>query len=203
MPHPLAQDPVSFATLFTQARSQRAFLNQSIDPSVLEAVYELAKWGPTSMNCCPARFLFVTSDEGREKLAHCAGEGNRDRIRTAPATVVIATDENWYEQLPTLAPHMEGARDRFANNAELAETNGFRNGTLQGAYLMIAARAHGLDLAPMSGFDADKLYQAFFADSPDLAGWKPNWICCMGYGDGEKLHARGPRLAFEDVCRVV
>ena len=202
MSHPLARDPASFATLFIQARSQRAFQDQAIDPAVLESVYDLAKWGPTSMNCCPARFVFVTSDEARDRLAECAMEGNRERIRSAPATVIIATDSNWYEQLPVLAPHMQGARDRFAGNPELAETNGFRNGTLQGAYLMIAARAHGLDLAPMSGFDAGKVNQAFFAEGTEMESWQANWICCMGYGDHEKLHPRAPRMAFEEACRV-
>ena len=203
MTHPLAHDPVSFAELFSEARSQRAFLDKAVDPSVIESLYDLAKWGPTSMNCSPARFLFVSSEKAKAILADCAMGANQERVKAAPFTAVIATDMQWFDQLPKLFPHNASARDNFASKPEVAEVNGFRNGTLQGAYLMIAARAHGLDCAPMSGFDAEKLHATFFQHDPERQNWKPNWICPMGYGDKSKLHPRGPRLSFEEACLVV
>ena len=192
----------SHAQLFTDARSQRAFTDKPLAAGLIEKIYELAKYGPTSMNCCPARFVFVSSADQKQRLAQCAGEGNRERILTAPITAIIAIDDNYYEQLPLLAPHMQGARDRFANNPQMAATNGFRNGTLQGAYLMLAARSLGLDCAPMSGFDADAVNQAFFVEG-ELSSWKVNWICPMGYGDHSKLHERAVRLDFDIACRVI
>lgn len=190
---------VSLGDLFTNARSQRKFLDKPLPPGILEDLYDLMKWGPTSMNCSPARFVFVTSAEAKTKLAGCASEGNRERILVAPATVIIATDQNFYEHMTKLFPHNPKAEGMFRDNLELASSTAFRNGTLQGAYLMLAARSLGLDCAPMSGFDQESVNASFFAQD----NWKSNFICCLGYGDKSALHPRSPRLEFDEACVVV
>lgn len=190
---------VSLETLFTNARTQRAFLDKPLPPGLLSELYELCKWGPTALNSCPARFIFVTSRESRDRLAQCASEGNRERIVTAPATVIIAQDEKFYEQLPLLAPHAAGAAERFAANPQMAAESALRNSTLQGAYLMLAARGLGLDCAPMLGFDKTAVNQAFLSSTH----WTANFICCLGYGDYEKLNPRAARLSFAEACREV
>lgn len=190
---------VSMEKLFSEARSQRKFLDKPIPASTLEQLYEHVKWGPTSMNCSPARFAFVTTNEAKTKLAGCAAEGNRERILVAPATVIIANDQKFYDQMTKLVPHNPKAGDRFRDNPELAASTAFRNGTLQGAYLILAARSLGLDCAPMSGFDAEAVDTSFFAQDD----WKSNFICCLGYGDKTALHPRAPRLEFEEACVVL
>lgn len=192
-------EQVSLDDLFTLARSQRKFLDKPLDPGTLETLYDLLKWGPTSMNCSPARFAFVTSAEAKAKLAGCASEGNRERILVAPATVIIATDQRFYEQMETLVPHNPKAAERFRENPELASSTAARNGTLQGAYLILAARSLGVDCAPMSGFDVEAVNNSFFAQDD----WKANFICCLGYGDKTALHPRAPRLEFDEACVVL
>ncbi len=191
--------PLTLERLFDEARTQRRYFDRPLPEGTLEALYEHLKWGPTSGNYCPARFTFVQSKQAREQLADCASEGNRERIRTAPATVIIATDEKFYEHLGLLVPHRPNAADDFRNKPELAATTALRNGTLQGAYLMLAARGLGLDCTPMSGFKAEEVNARFFADS----SWRVNFICCLGYGDPQALHPRAPRLSFNQACQVL
>lgn len=190
---------VSLEKLFTAARSQRKFRDTPLPEGTLQNLYDLLKWGPTSMNCSPARFAFVTSTEAKTKLAGCASEGNRARILAAPATVIIANDQSFFEQMGKLVPHNAQAGDRFRDNDKLASTTAFRNGTLQGAYLILAARSLGLDCAPMSGFDAEAVDASFFAQD----NWKSNFLCCLGYGDASALHDRAPRLDFDEACTVL
>lgn len=190
---------VSLETIFLEARTQRSFLDKDLPDGTLKELYDLLKWGPTSANSCPARFLFATTADAKERLAACADEGNQPRIRTAPATAVIAYDERFYEQFPKLAPEKPKLPDIMANKPELAQATAFRNGTLQGGYFIIAARCLGLDCAPMSGFDNEAVDRSFFADT----SWKSNFICCIGYGDPEALHPRAARLDFDEACQVI
>jgi nitroreductase len=156
------------------------------------------KWGPTSANACPARLVFVTSDAAKQKLKDCLDEGNVEKSMTAPVVAIIGMDMLFYEKLPILFPHTD-ARSWFEGKAEKIHETAFRNSSLQGAYLMLAARSLGLDCGPMSGFDNAKLEAAFFPEG----NIKANFICALGYGDSDKLYPRGPRLSFDEVCRVV
>jgi nitroreductase len=183
--------------LFVEARTHNAFSPEHIPETTLRRLYDLMKWGPTSMNCQPARLLFVSSPEGKARLAPALSPGNLDKTLAAPATVIIATDNRFYEHLPAMFPSYD-ARPMFEGNAELAASTAFRNGTLQGAYLIIAARALGLDCGPMSGFDAGKVNAAFFPDGRHQA----NFLCNLGIGDPAGLHPRGPRLTFDEACRI-
>jgi len=189
---------VSFATLFTDARSHSFWLDKSVSNELLQQVYDLAKWGATSANCSPARIVFVKSVAEKEKLVACMDLGNHEKTKTAPVVAIIGMDMEFYEKLPQLFPHAD-ARSWFAGNQPVIDSTAFRNSTLQGAYLMLAARALGLDCGPMSGFNADKINAAFFAGS----SVKANFVCCLGYGDASKLFPRSPRLAFEEACRIV
>ena len=161
--------------LFVHARTHNGFTSEPVPEATLRRLYDLMKWGPTSMNCQPARLVFVTTPEGKAKLAPALSPGNLDKTLAAPATVIIATDSRFYEHLPTMFPAYD-ARPMFEANAELAASTAFRNGTLQGAYLIVAARALGLDCGPMSGFDAGKLNAAFFPDGRCQA----NFLCNLG-----------------------
>lgn len=182
--------------IFRTARSQNKWLDKPVSEVTLRAVYDLMRWGPTSANCSPARIVFVNSDEGREKLAGCVSAGNAEKVRTAPVTAIIGYDTKFYDRIPELMPHNPSARDWFANNEALATETATRNSSLQGAYLMIAARALGLDCGPMSGFDPVKVNEAFFPDGQI----KVNFICGLGYGDAAGVFPRSPRLAFADAC---
>ena len=162
-------------------------------------VYDLAKMGATSANCCPARFVFITSEAGRERLKPHLIPGNVEQTMSAPVTVIVAYDSKFYERVPELFPHKPEARDWFTGSDEAIYENALRNGSLQGAYLMLAARAHGLDCGPMSGFDAGGVNDAFFPDGR----FKANFLCNLGYGVAEALHPRSPRLDFDDACSVV
>ena len=184
--------------LFREARSQNGWKETAVSETLIRAVYDLARMGPTSANCSPARFVFCASQEAKDKLASFASAANAAKIVAAPVTVIIGHDMKFYDKIPELFPHNPGARDWFTSSAALAETTAFRNGTLQGAYLMIAARALGLDCGPMSGFDNAKVDAAFFAGT-DV---KSNFICSIGEGDPSKVFGRLPRLAFEDACRI-
>lgn len=189
---------VSLATLFTAARSHSFWLDRPVSDELLQQIYDLAKWGATSANCSPARIVFVKSSEEKEKLVACMDPGNVHKTKTAPVVAIIGMDLKFYEKLPQLFPHAD-AKAWFVGNQPLIEATAFRNGTLQGAYLMLAARALGLDCGPMSGFNADKVNAAFFANS----SVKANFVCCLGHGDASKLFARSPRLSFDEACRIV
>lgn len=184
--------------IFTKARTHSVWLPESVGDELLHQIYELMKWGATSANCCPARIVFVKSKEAKEKLLAFMAEGNVEKTKTAPVTAIIAHDMEFYEKLPKLFPHAP-ARSWFAGNQPLIESTAFRNGTLQGAYFMIAARSLGLDCGPMSGFDNTKVDAAFFQGTP----WKSNFICNIGYGDSSKLYPRSVRLDFDEACKIL
>ena len=183
--------------LFTEARTHNAWLDKSVSQATLQAVYDLMKWAPTSANCSPMRIVFVQSEQAKAKLIPCMAEGNTEKTLKAPVTALIAMDMAFYEHLPELLPHAD-AKSWFVGNTALIESTAFRNSSLQGAYFMIAARAMGLDCGPMSGFDAEKINTAFFAQT----NYKINFVCNLGYGDASKLFPRGPRLNFEKVCQI-
>lgn len=197
MPNPITD--AALDQLFRTARTQNKWLDKPVSPALLQAVYELMKFGPTSANCSPARIIFVTSTEAKEKLKPFLLPQNVAKVLTAPATAIIGHDMAFYEKIPQLFPHNPGAREWFSGNAALAETTAFRNGTLQGAYLMIAARALGLDCGPMSGFDNAGVDAAFFAGTKI----KSNFICALGHGDPSGVFPRSPRLAFDEACTVL
>jgi 3-hydroxypropanoate dehydrogenase len=193
--------PLSFEALdvlFLSARSHRAWLDHPVSDDVLRKLYDLLKMGPTSTNCCPGRFVFVRSKEAKERLAPALNPANINRTMTAPVTVIVATDTRYHEHLPKLWAHDDAPRLRIVNDAAFGETKAFRNATLQGGYLIIAARALGLDCGPLSGFNNAKVDAAFFSDGC----WKSNFLCNLGYGDEGKLHPRGARLDFDDACII-
>jgi len=184
-------------TLFTNARTHYGWEDKAIPNTLLQEIYNLAKMGPTSANICPARFIFVTSPFEKEKLKTALAPTNIDKTMTAPVTVIIAHDMEFYKHMDFLLPSNPDVRSWFEGNESLIETSAFRNGTLQGAYLMMAARACGLDCGPMSGFDADKVNELFFKGT----SYKANFLCNMGYGN--KTYPRSPRFSFEEVARIV
>ncbi len=188
----------SLEQIFRAARTQNAWTDKPVSATLLQAVYDLMKYGPTSANCSPARIVFVTSEEAKARLKPFLLPGNVAKVMTAPATAIIGHDLKFYDRIPQLFPHNPGAREWFAPNPALAETTAFRNGTLQGAYFMIAARALGLDCGPMSGFDNAGVDREFFAGT-DV---RSNFICAIGYGDPSALFPRSPRLAFDEACRI-
>jgi 3-hydroxypropanoate dehydrogenase len=185
--------------ILRDARSHSHWQDKPVDDALLQQVYDLAKMGPTSANCCPMRLIFVKSKEAKEKLKPTLDAGNVEKSMTAPVVAIIGHDMEFYEQLPKLFPHNQTARSWFAGKPEAIQTTAFRNGSLQGAYLMLAARALGLDCGPMSGFNNAKIDAAFFAGTPV----KSNFICALGYGDASKLFPRSPRLAFNEACKIV
>ncbi|MBP7081957.1 MAG: malonic semialdehyde reductase [Rhodocyclaceae bacterium] len=189
---------VSLAALFTEARTQNGWQKKPVSDSQLRQMYELMKWGPTSANCSPARLIFVRGHEAKERLLTCMIPGNLEKTREAPVVAIIGMDMAFYEKLPALFPHTD-ARSWFVGNQELIEATAFRNSSLQGAYLMLAARALGLDCGPMSGFDPQKLNDSFFAGTTT----KVNFVCGLGYGDPSKVFPRSPRLAFDDTCSIL
>lgn len=191
-------DDRSLDLIFREARTHSVWLDKPVSDAQLRQIYDLMKWGPTSGNSCPARIVFVRSDEAKQRLLSAASQGNQEKIRTAPVTAIIAYDLEFYEKLPQLFPHTD-ARSWFAGNPPLIETTAFRNGTLQGAYLIIAARAIGLDAGPMSGFDNEKLDREFFPDGKI----KSNFLINLGYGDSSKLFPRSPRLKFEEAAQIL
>lgn len=190
-------DDIALDQLFRHARTANGFTDQPVSDELLRQVYELAALGPTSMNCQPARYVFVRTPEGKARLKACLSPGNVDKTLAAPVTAIVAVDSQFYEHMPQVW-HGEGARELFAGNAALAQATALRNGTLGGAYLIIAARALGLDCGPMSGFDMDKLNAAFFTDGR----YKANFLVNLGYGDDSQLFPRNPRLDFEQACQL-
>jgi 3-hydroxypropanoate dehydrogenase len=200
-------------TIFRQARTQNGWLDRPVTDELLRELYDLLKWGPTSANCSPGRILFLRTAEAKQRLKPALSEGNLAKTMEAPVTAVIGYDLKFYEKLPLLFPHNPGAREWFTGSPEFANTTAFRNGTLQGAYLIIAARSLGLDCGPMSGFDNAKVDEEFFPEpvtEPESASAPPtasviksNFLCNLGYGDEAKLFPRGPRLSFDDACELL
>ncbi|MBU3971072.1 MAG: malonic semialdehyde reductase [Alphaproteobacteria bacterium] len=184
--------------LFTAARTRNAWSDRPVPEALLRRLYDLTKFGPTAVNATPARFVFVTSPEGKAQLAPLMSEGNRAKTLQAPVNVIIAQDIECHEHLPRLFPHAPGAKDWFADDAGRRET-AFRNASLQGGYFMIAARALGLDVGPMSGFDAEGVKAAFFAGTTV----EPNFIVNLGYGTDANLFPRSPRLGFGEAAVVL
>ncbi|MEX1251928.1 MAG: malonic semialdehyde reductase [Hyphomonas sp.] len=199
MAHPVNDHALD--VIFRYARSQNGFLGKDVPEILVRAVYDLTKMGPTSANCSPARFVFVHTPAGKQRLLALMSEGNRAKTEAAPWTVIIAHDLAFQEKIPKLFPHAPGAKDWFNNNRD--ET-AFRNAALQGAYLMIAARAIGLDCGPMSGFDMAGVNREFFdTGEGEMKHWRANFICNIGYGDKTKIFDRSPRLEFDEACRIL
>ncbi len=186
------------AILFRDARTHSAWQEKEVSPILLEAVYDLAKMGPTSVNCSPMRILFLTTSEAKKRLQPALSPGNLEKTMAAPATAVIGQDTRFYENLPKLYPHTD-ARKMFEGKPEHSATTAFRNATLQGAYFIVAARAVGLDCGPMSGFDNAAVDAEFFPDGRI----KSNFLCNLGYGDASKLRPRSPRLDFDEACQIL
>jgi 3-hydroxypropanoate dehydrogenase len=184
--------------LFTEARTQNGYLPQPVSDDTLRQLYELMKWGPTTANSSPARLIFVRTPAARERLLACVNPGNQNKVREAPVTVIVGMDLDFHEQLPKLFPHAPDARSWFAGDTVKRAETALRNGSLQGGYLILAARALGLDCGPMSGFDAAKMDAAFWAGR----SVRTNFICTLGHGDPAKLFPRSPRLAFDEACEL-
>jgi nitroreductase len=196
MTHAISDDALDI--IFRHARTQNKWQDKPVSRALLMAVYDLMRWGPTSANVSPARFVFVESDAARKRLAALASEGNRPKILSAPVTAIIGYDLGFAQHLPRLFPHNLDAKNWF-KDPQLAETTAFRNGTLQGAYFMVAARALGLDCGPMSGFDNAGVDREFFAGTEI----KSNFICSIGYGDPSGVFARSPRFDFDEACQIL
>ena len=191
-------DDAALNLLFTQARTHNAWLPRALDSGVLERLYELAKMGPTSANCSPARFVFVQSAAAKARLKPTLLASNVDKTMSAPVTVIVGSDQAFYERLPELFPHAD-AKSWFVGNQALIESTAFRNSSLQAAYLMFAARSLGLDCGPMSGFDQAQVDAEFFVGTTI----KSNFLINIGYGDVAGLFPRSPRLSFADACQVI
>ena len=184
--------------LFREGRTFNGYLDKTVADADLHAVWDLMKMGPTSANQLPARMVWCTSQDARDRLADCMTGTNGDKVRAAPVAVVIGMDTNFHEHLPTLFPHVD-AKSWFDGNAELRAVSAFRNSSLQGAYFILAARALGLGTGPMSGFDAGLVDAAFFQDTPAV---RTNFVSTLGHGDPATVHARSPRPAFELFNRI-
>lgn len=190
-------DAPALAQLFTDARTHNAWQDKEVPDALLRDLVELMRWAPTSANTSPARIVFVKSPEAKARLKPLLMEGNVEKSMAAPVTAIIAHDLDFYEHLPRLFPHTD-ARSWFVGKPDFIANSAFRNGTLQGGYFILAARALGLDCGPMSGFDNAGVDAAFFAGS----NIKSNFLCNLGYGDPEGLHPRSPRFDFEDIARI-
>ena len=184
--------------LFREARSFNCWQAREVSDGLLHQLYDLMKWGPTAANSCPARVVFVKSEAAKARLKPCLDEGNVEKSMTAPVVAIIGMDMEFYEKLPKLFPHTDARSWYVGKPEEKILENVLRNSSLQGAYLILAARALGLDCGPMSGFNAEKVEAGFFPDGKIRA----NFICALGYGSEDKLYARGPRLDFAEACRI-
>ena len=191
-------DEHSLNTLFRNARTHSAWQDKPVSDDLLRQIYDLMKWAPTSANSSPARIVFVKTASAKQRLMPAIAPGNEEKTRTAPVTAIIAQDFEFYEKLPVLFPHAD-ARSWFVGNQSLIDTTAFRNATLQGAYLILAARALGLDAGPMSGFDNEQVDKEFFSGTKI----KSNFLINLGYGDASKLFPRGPRLPFDEAVRIL
>lgn len=194
--HPLGD--AALDQLFREARSYNGWLDKSVSEGQIAAIYDLMKMGPTSANMQPARLVWCTSQDAKAKLAEFASEANKKKITTAPVCVIIGYDLDFHEELPWLFPHTD-AKSWFEGDEAGRKLGAARNSALQGAYLMLAARALGLDCGPMSGVDLDRVTSEFFADEPR---WRADWICSLGYGDRESIFERSPRPDFEKFNRI-
>jgi 3-hydroxypropanoate dehydrogenase len=192
-------DDEALDILFRKARTHIFWQDKPVSDDLLRQVYDLMKWGPTSANCSPARILFLRTPEAKERLRPALSPTNVDKTMQAPVTAVIAHDLKFYENLPRLFPNNPAAREWFSGNPQLAEVTAFRNGTLQGGYFILAARALGLNCGAMSGFDNAKVDAEFFAGT----SLKSNFLCNLGYGDATKLFPRNPRLEFDEACKLL
>jgi 3-hydroxypropanoate dehydrogenase len=193
---PLSQE--ALAQLFTQARTHNGWRPIDVPDALLREAVEISRWGPTSANCSPLRIVFVRSPEAKAQLAPAMSPANRDKTIAAPATAIIGYDLDFIDRLPQLYPATD-ARAWFVGNDALIEETAFRNGTLQAAYFLLALRALGLDAGPMSGFDKEKVDATFFAGTRI----KSNFLINIGYGDPSKLYPRGPRLAFDEMAKIL
>ena len=210
MKNPLNDEALN--QLFREARTHNAWLDKPVSDQLLRQLYDLMKWGPTSANLAPARIRFLRTPQAKQRLRPALAPGNVEKTMAAPVTAIIAYDERFFDAAPRLFPNNPAIRDYFANSPELAASTAFRNGTLQGAYFIVAARALGLDCGPMSGFDNAKVDAEFFPvpapvenAAPDVMPEpriKSNFLCNLGYGDPAGLHPRGPRLDFDEVCKI-
>jgi len=192
-------DPTTVDVLLRTARSHSVWLDRPVTDAQLREIWDIAKMGPTSANCSPARVVFLRSQKDKQRLRPALSSTNVDKTMSAPATAIVAYDTQFYELLPRLFPRNVDMRSIFANNPELAAVNAFRNGTLQGAYFLLATRAIGLDVGAMSGFDNAKVDAEFFPDGRV----KSNFLCNVGYGDPAKVMQKLPRLDFEEACRLL
>jgi len=199
--------------LFRAARSYYAWLNRPVSDDDLRQLYDLMKWAPTSANLSPVRLLFLRSDDSKRRLVPSLAPGNVDKVMSAPVTAIVAYDLKFYDKQPKLLPHNPRMREVFAASPELVETTARRNSSLQGAYMILAARALGLDCGPISGFDNKKVDDEFFAGGKPCEGCeeeflpegriKSNFLCNLGYGDPARLHERLPRLEFSEACALL
>ena len=199
--------------IFRESRTHNGWRDKPVSDEMLEQLYDLLKWGPTSANGSPGRFVFLRTKEAKERLRPALAPGNVEKTMAAPVTVIVAYDLLFFEKLPKLFPHSPGMRNLFAQNPQLVEETARRNSSLEGAYLIIAARALGLDCGPMSGFDNAKLDEEFFGAGKEHDGCeqeffpaghvKSNFLCNLGYGDESKLFPRGPRLTFNEACTLL
>jgi len=198
--------------VFREARTHNAWLSKPVPDELLAQLYDTLKWGPTSANMGPARFVFLRSAAAKERLRPSLAPGNVEKTMKSPVTVIVACDLKFYDKLPRLFPHFPAMRDMFVNNPQLIQETALRNSTLQGAYMILAARALGLDCGPMSGFDNAKLDEEFFTAGkfgPSDQEFFPeghvksNFLCNIGYGDPAKLMPRGPRLDFSEACTLL
>ena len=190
-------DAAALDQLFREARTQNKWTDREVPEAKIREMYDLLKMAPTSANASPARFVFIRTPEGKAKLKPALSAGNLEKTMTAPVVAIVAHDLHFYEKLPVLFPHAPDAKNWFTGSVSFAEQTAFRNGSLQGAYLILAARAVGLDAGPMSGFDAAKVDEAFFGGT----NWKTNFLVNLGYGDPAGLFPRSPRLGFEEAAR--
>ena len=194
-------DPLSdkqLALLFGEARSMNGWQDKEVSNDMVKSIYELTKMGPTSTNCCPARFKFIKSDDQKQLLKETLLPNNVDKVMSAPVIAIIGYDLDFSDNMSKLFPHMDVA-PMYKGNAEFNQATAFRNSSLQGAYFMMVSRALGLDCGPMSGFNNDLVDQTFFKDT----NIKSNFLCCIGYGDPSKIFMRLPRLDFDDACEIL
>ena len=206
-------DETALDRLFRTARTHNAWIDKPVSDETLQEIYDLARWGPTSANTNPARFLFIRSPEAKERLRPALAPGNVDKTMAAPVTAIVAYDLLFYEKLPKLFPHNPNMKTLFATNPQLVEVTARRNSTLQGAYLMFAARSLGLDCGPMSGFDNATVDEEFFGAGEECDGCeqeffprghvRSNFLCNIGFGDPTKLFPRAPRLDFDEACSIL
>ena len=185
--------------IFQEARTHNDWLDKDISNDILMEIYDLMKWGPTSANCSPTRIIFVKSKASKDRLLPFVIESNLEKTKSAPVTAIIGYDINFHDHLPKLFPHNPDAQNWFNHSIDIAEETAFRNGSMQGAYFIIAARALGLDCGPMSGFDKEGVDNEFFRDT----NIKSNFLCNLGYGDKTKLFERSPRFKFNEFCEII